>query len=76
MWDSRVPTGCLADRATSSLPRTGSEDEHDHDDDDDKDESGDGDRAGAHGVSEPVGINWRLYSVPRAVSHRRESPRA
>ena len=55
MWDSRVPTGRFADRATSSLPRTGSEDEHDHDDDDDKDESGDGDRAGAHGVSETGG---------------------
>jgi hypothetical protein len=47
----------------------GSEDEHDHDDDDDKDESGDGDGAGVHGVSEPVGIIWRPYSVSR-VSHQ------
>jgi hypothetical protein len=74
MWDSRVPTGRFADRATSSLPRTGSEDEHDHDDDDDKDESGDGDRAGAHGVSEPVGINWRPYSIPRTGGSPRRTP--
>jgi hypothetical protein len=74
MWDSRVPTGCFADRATSSLPRTGSEDKHDHDDDDDKDESGDGDRAGAHGVSEPVGINWRPYSIPRTGGSPRRTP--
>ena len=43
--------------------RTGSEDEQDHRDDDGKDESSDSDRAGVHGVSEPVGINLRPYSV-------------
>jgi hypothetical protein len=59
----RIPTGRLADRATSSLPRTGSDDEQNNHDDDGDDESDDGDRAGAHGVSEPVGINWRPYSV-------------
>jgi len=53
----------LAARATSSLPRTGSDDEHNDHDDDGNDEGGDGDRAGVHGVSEPVGINWRPYSV-------------
>jgi hypothetical protein len=50
--------------------RPGSE----HDDDDDDDESGDGDRAGVHGVSGPVGINWRPYSVSLAVSPERSSP--
>jgi hypothetical protein len=64
----RIPTGRLADRATSSLTRTGSDDEHNHHDDDDNDEGDDGDRAGAHGVSEPVGINWRPYSVSPIVS--------
>jgi len=58
----------LAARATSSLPRTGSDDEQNDRDDDGNDEGGDGDRAGAHGVSEPVGINWRPYSVSPIVS--------
>ncbi|MBA2792408.1 MAG: type I restriction-modification system subunit M N-terminal domain-containing protein [Thermoleophilaceae bacterium] len=60
--------GSLAARATSSLPRTGSDDEQNDRDDDGNDEGGDGDRAGAHGVSESVGINWRPYSVSPIVS--------
>jgi hypothetical protein len=66
----RIPTGRLADRATSSLTRTGSDDEQNHHDDDDNDEGDDGDRAGAHGVSEPVGISWRPYSVSPIVFRR------
>ena len=50
----RIPIGRLADRATSSLPRTESDDEQNHHDDDGDDEGSDGDRAGGHGVSEPV----------------------
>ena len=60
--------GALAARATSSLPRTGSDDEQNDHDDDGNDEGGDGDRASAHGVSEPVGINWQPYSVSPIVS--------
>jgi hypothetical protein len=59
----RQRPAALAARATSSLPRTGSDDEHNDHDDDGNDKGGDGDRAGAHGVSEPVGVNWRPYSV-------------
>jgi hypothetical protein len=46
-----------------------SDDEQNHHDDDGDDDGGDGDRAGAHGVSEPVGaIYWRPYSVSPMVS--------
>lgn len=50
---------------TSSLPRTGSDDEQNHHDDDSNDEGEDGDRAGAHGASEPVRINWA--TLPRSL---------
>jgi hypothetical protein len=70
-----LASGTHPDRSTRRpldflAPRTGSDDEQNHHDDDGNDEGGDGDRAGAHGVSEPVGISWRPYSVSPIVFRR------
>jgi hypothetical protein len=61
-----IPTGDLADRATSSLPRTESQDGQSNHDEDGNDETAMAIVRALMGVSKPLGINRRPYSVRRS----------